>query len=105
MQHECAFREHPADVTGIPTEKYGVGAYWFQCKECPASYTVSEDLLDLYAKRWKQDASGATLSRLARRLSAQGERLELITETQLKQALAEQGSFEQEQSGGLTWKA
>jgi hypothetical protein len=99
MPSECAFRRHRALVEEVPTEKYGVPTWWFRCDEC-TSYTVSAGLLGLYAASWKHSATGGTLSRLAKRLTARGDRLELITETQLKQALAEQGAFEQEHPAG-----
>ena len=100
--HECAFREHPAEVTEVPAEKFEVPAWHFRC-DCTA-YIVSADLLELYSKRWKQDASGSTLSRLAKRGSASGNRLELITDQDAKRALSEQGTFERENpsSGPIT---
>jgi hypothetical protein len=91
---ECAFREHPAEVTEVPPEKFKVPAWHFRC-EC-TTYIVSEDLLDLYSKLWKQNVTGATLSRLAKRRSAEACRLELITEQDVKLALTEQGAFEEE---------
>jgi hypothetical protein len=91
---ECAFREHPAEVTEVPPEKLKVLAWHFRC-EC-STYIVSADLLEGYAERWKQDATGATLSRLAKRRSAQGCRLELITDQDVKLALTEQRTFEEE---------
>ena len=94
MQSECAFRAHPAEVTEVPAERFRVLAWQFRC-DCTA-YVVSEDLLERYAKRWKLDASGATLSRLAKRRSVQGHCLELITERDVKHALTEQAAFEQE---------
>ena len=97
MQGNCAFREHAARLTESNHDKAGPVLAWrFECDECTAAYTVSEDLLELYAKRWKQDTSGAALSRLAKRRSAQGNSLELITERDVKHAFSEQGTFEQE---------
>jgi hypothetical protein len=94
MLDECAFREdHQAKVTMVPIEKFGVAALQFEC-EC-GEYIVSTDLLELYSKRWKQDGTGKKLGIVAKRRIAQGHFLELITDEDVKDALLEQGRFEQ----------
>jgi hypothetical protein len=100
MQRECAFRDHPAEMSEVPPEIFGVPAKLFQCDEC-TEYIVSTDLWELYAVNcegsisWKMDSTGATLSRLAKRMSDQGCRLELIRDEHVKQGLSEQVSWEQ----------
>jgi hypothetical protein len=89
MQGNCAFREHTSNLTEHNDDKAGPVLAWrFECDECTAVYTVSEDLLELYAKRWENDVSGANLARLAKRGSAQGNHLKLITEQDVKWALS-----------------
>jgi len=96
VQRDCAFLEHRAEATHCLTEKPGVTALQFECKECCARYVVSDDLLSApYAVLLKQ--SGETLSRLAKRLTGNGELLKLITPEEVAQGVSEQTRFEQQQ--------
>jgi hypothetical protein len=92
IQQECVFREHPAEVTLCPPEIPGVTVWQFGCQECAAKYEISQDLLDHDGKSLRH--AGEMLSRLARRLWAEGDILKLVTELDVAKWSSEQARFE-----------